>query len=126
MIRSVIATILGVATWVAVATTLNLLLRNLYPGYPEAEPAMTFTFGMLLARLVLAALSTVAAGAVTASIARAARPVYALAVLLVLVFVPMHVGLWQRFPVWYHLVFLLSLAPLAVAGGTLATRRGAL
>jgi hypothetical protein len=31
-------------------------------------------------------------------------------------FVPVHVGLWATFPVWYHLLFLGSLVPLVLAG----------
>ena len=35
---------------------------------------------------------------------------------LLALFVPVHVQLWDRFPVWYHLTFLVSLAPLVVIG----------
>ena len=123
MARSILATVLGVATWIAVATTLNLVLRVMLPGYREAEPVMAFTLVMLVARLVLGGLASISAGAVCFAVARVRRPVQVLAVLLVLVFVPMHYGLWDRFPAWYHLVFLVSLAPLTLFGARLVARR---
>jgi hypothetical protein len=39
-------------------------------------------------------------------------------VLLLIGFIPVHVMLWDKFPVWYHLAFLLSLVPLTYLGGT--------
>ena len=44
------------------------------------------------------------------------------AILLVL-FIPEHVRLWNVFPVWYHLTFLLTLAPLLVLGAWLTRTR---
>ena len=41
--------------------------------------------------------------------------------LLLVAFIPQHISLWNTFPVWYHLTFLLSLVPLTYLGG--ATRR---
>ena len=43
-------------------------------------------------------------------------------VLMLLLFIPEHVRLWDKFPVWYHLTFLGSLVPLRVAGGRLTGR----
>jgi len=39
-------------------------------------------------------------------------------VLLLVAFIPQHVMLWDKFPVWYHLTFLLSLVPLTYLGGS--------
>jgi hypothetical protein len=30
--------------------------------------------------------------------------------------VPEHIRLWDKFPVWYHLTFLITLAPLLALG----------
>jgi hypothetical protein len=40
-------------------------------------------------------------------------------VILLIAFIPQHVMLWNTFPVWYHLTFLLSLVPLTYLGGTM-------
>ena len=41
--------------------------------------------------------------------------------ILLAIFIPEHVlQLWQKFPVWYHLTFLITLVPLVVLGAHLA------
>jgi len=45
-------------------------------------------------------------------------------IVLVALFIPVHYGLWDRFPIWYHLVFFASLIALTPAGAALARRRG--
>jgi len=34
-----------------------------------------------------------------------------------LVSIPIHINLWDKFPVWYHLTFLVTLIPLCILGG---------
>jgi len=43
--------------------------------------------------------------------------------LLLVAFIPEHVSLWDKFPVWYHLTFLASLVPLTYLGGTIWSRQ---
>jgi hypothetical protein len=124
-LRIVLAIATGFVVWWTVATVGNLGLRWLMPGYKEVERSMEFSLGMLLARLALGALASVVAGAVCASIARNVRAAnHVLAVLLLALFVPVHIGLWARFPVWYHVVFVGSLAPLVLLGTKLIRVRG--
>lgn len=109
----------GLCTWVVVATAGNLLLRAVWPGYAEVEVAMNFTPAMLILRLLLGAFSSLCAGFVAAWIAKSGRgAVKILAGLLFVAFVPVHYGLWERFPVWYHLVFLVSLVAATILGAT--------
>jgi uncharacterized protein (DUF983 family) len=65
-------------------------------------------------------LTTVAAGAVTALIARSSWMAVVTGALLFLIFIPEHISLWDKFPIWYHLSFLTSLVPLALVGGRIA------
>jgi hypothetical protein len=118
MKRSVLALVVGFVVWWLVASLLDRGLRFGFAGYAAAEPAMAFTLGMKIARLILGALSSLAAGATTRLIApsKAALP-WVLGVILLAMFIPVHVGLWTRFPVWYHLTFLGTLAPLVALGG---------
>jgi hypothetical protein len=103
----------------------NLAIRWLFPGYSEVEKAMDFSLGMQSARLVLGAVASLAAGAACATIGRGTRTAtYLFALLLLALFVPFHLGLWARFPVWYHIVFLGSLVPLVVLGAKLFSPRG--
>jgi hypothetical protein len=85
---------------------------------------MTFTLPMMIARLSIGAVATVAAGWVAAMISRRSTLVTLLpGVILLAGFIPQHITLWEKFPVWYHLTFLLSLIPLAFLGGTLVAIR---
>ena len=111
--------------WFAVATLGNFAIRWLLPGYSEVEKAMNFSLGMLIARLLLGAVASLVAGAACVALARGSRvATYSFALLLLVLFVPVHVDLWARFPVWYHILFLGSLAPLVVLGARIGSFRG--
>lgn len=113
----------GLIVWMLVATLGNLVLRFAWPGYADVEKGMTFTMGMLIARLVLGAAATVCAGATVALIAKRNDRIVALfAGILVLLFVPVHYNLWNNFPLWYHFVFFASLATMAFAGAAMYRR----
>ena len=127
--RSVAAFAAGLVAWIVVATVGDLAVHAAVQGYGEAEASlratdfaanqasMPFTLEMMIARLLLGALATVVAGATCAWITRpGTRASWILGIVLVVFFVPVHVGLWQRFPVWYHLVFLAALLPCPLLG----------
>jgi hypothetical protein len=122
MKRSIVACAAGLVVWILVVSVLNRLLRLFLTGYAAAEPAMNFTFGMMVARLAIAAVTSVIAGAVVPRIApAAARLPWLVGAILLAIFIPEHVlQLWQKFPVWYHLTFLITLVPLVVLGAHLA------
>jgi sugar phosphate permease len=72
---------------------------------------------MLVMRLLLGALSSLCAGFLAARITKGSRgTVHMLACLLVVAFIPVHYERWDRFPVWYHLVFLVSLLAATIFG----------
>jgi hypothetical protein len=120
--------ILGVAagfvSWVIAVSVGNRLLRAGLVGYREVEEAMTFTQSMLVARLALGAVSSLVAGYVAAWVSGSSGvSAKALAGVLLAIFVPIHIVLWAKFPVWYHLVFLASLALLTLVGAKLSDAR---
>jgi hypothetical protein len=124
MKRSILAFAAGLVLWVVVVSVLNRGLRIFVMGYAAAEGTFSYTLGMLALRLVIAALSSLAAGAVAAWIAPSNPrvPVLVGATLLV-AFIPVHVRLFSLFPLWYHLVFLATLIPLVMLGARLARVR---
>jgi hypothetical protein len=123
MKRTLLAILSALVSWMAVATVLNLVVRHALPGYAAAEPTFAFTLAMMVARLLTGAASSLAAGAVAAWIApREPRAPWIAGIILLLGFLYIHVQLWQRFPVWYHLTFLLTLVPLVLLGARLAGR----
>ena len=74
----------------------------------------------MVARLSLGAMATVVMGSVTTAISRRSMVATLLSgVVLLLAFIPEHISLWEKFPVWYHLTFLVSLVPLSYLGGAI-------
>ena len=110
----------GLVTWAVVVTLLNFGLRARLPGYHSAEATLEFTLAMKAGRLIEAALSSLVAGAVVGLIepSKTWGPWLVGSIILAL-FVPVHIKLWDTFPIWYHLAFLVPLAPLAALGATL-------
>ncbi|HKD82816.1 MAG TPA: hypothetical protein VKH81_24215 [Candidatus Angelobacter sp.] len=124
MKRSIFGFLGGLFMWVLVATVLNRLLRLGFPGYTLAEPAMAFTLGMKIARLTLAVLASLAAGATTAWIAPRQRILpWILGAVILAMFLPVHVQIWAKFPAWYHLFFLGTLVPLVGLGASLIRKK---
>lgn len=114
----------GIVLWAVVATLLNFGLRAGIPGYTLAEPTLNFTLGMKVARLILGALASLSAGAAVGLIAPSKPTLpWVLGAVVLAAFIPAHVQLWAKFPVWYHLVFLGTLIPLVALGAALTRRR---
>jgi hypothetical protein len=124
MARKALGVIAGLVVWIAVATVAGVIMRAAWPAYASVADAMTFTLPMMIARLGIGAVATVAAGWLAATITRRSKLATLLpGVVLLAGFIPQHIMLWEKFPVWYHLTFLLSLIPLAFLGGKLEAMR---
>jgi hypothetical protein len=118
--KTALGVIAGIAAWAALASIAGVILRATWLDYNAVSGTLAFTLPMLIMRLTVSAVTLLAAARVTTLIAP--RPTMAtviLGVVLVVAFVPIHINLWPRFPVWYHLTFLLTLIPLCVLGGRL-------
>ena len=72
-LRSIAAVMGGLLAWSGAATAGNLLLRALLVGYREAEPTTTFSGLMMVGRLALGVLASIACG-LAARCDRKARP----------------------------------------------------
>src|SRR5215813_5518275 len=102
ILKTVGAVIAALVTWFFVATVVNLALRAWWPHYHEAEIAFNFTLTMKLARLVLGAISSLAAGFVAAWIGKGRMSAALTGIVLLALFIPGHYRIWSKFPVWYH------------------------
>ena len=123
MVKAVIGVVMGLAVWVAIIAGAGVIMRLSWPAYASVAAAMTFTLPMLLARLSIGAVATVSAGFVATRITPRSMLVRVIpGVILLVAFIPQHITLWDRFPLWYHLTFLLSLVPLTWVGGTISSR----
>jgi hypothetical protein len=120
MLRSIGGIIAGLVVWAVVVTLLNFGLRYGLPGYTAVEKAMNFTVTMMIARLSISAISSLASGWAAAAIANRQLAATVAGFLLLLVFIPVHYSIWSHFPIWYHLTFLISLPVLSIVGGKFA------
>ena len=121
MWRTLASIVAGLAAWALIATILNFGLRAAIPGYVEAEPLIAFTMTMKIARLTEAAIASVGAGAVIRAISPTSRWARWIGGAIVLcMFLPVHVQIWPKLPVWYHLTFQLTIVPLFVLGASIA------
>jgi hypothetical protein len=124
MLRSISGVAAGFIAWMLVATLGNIVLRMAWPGYSEAESEMRFTTAMMLARLLLGVAASLAAGLTCSWITRRNnRALIGLAGILLIFFVPVHYRLWETFPLWYHVAFLISLVVVTPLGARLLPSR---
>jgi len=124
MKRSILACLAGLFSWAVVVTVINRVLRLSLPNYSVAEHTLQFTLGMKWARLLMAIVTSLVAGAVTRWISPSGRwaPLVVGGVVLAM-FLPVHIAIWSKFPVWYHLAFLLTIIPAVFVGALLPPRR---
>lgn len=102
---------------IAIAYAGFAMLRALWPGYADAEPQKHYTLAMLCLRLGVGAWCTAgAAGATTIVAGDHGRAAWWLGALILVISIPSHLypGYdWNDYPVWYHLVYLCYLVPIA-------------
>ncbi len=112
---------INVVTFVAIGTIGFIVMRLTWPADAAVEKAMTFDTPMMATRLAVAAAGSLIGAYLAGLTTRDARvtPLAGGLVLLAL-FIPVHIQLWDKFPLWYHATFLISLPLLAFIGGRLA------
>ena len=74
MAKNILGVITGLAVWVIAATVAGLMMRTSWPAYASVASAMTFTLPMMIARLSIGAVATIAMGMVTAAVAPSVSP----------------------------------------------------
>jgi hypothetical protein len=120
MKRSLLACLAGLFTWTLVVSLIDRALRLSLTNYTVAEHTLQFTPGMKWARLLMAIVTSLVAGAVTGWISRSGRwaPLIVGSVVFAM-FLPVHIAIWSKLPVWYHLTFLLTIIPAVLVGALL-------
>jgi len=119
----ILGIVVGYAVWTAIWLGGNALLFREAASVVQGGEAYTHVPG-LAGILLLSIACSVAAGAVTAAIARsrAGAAVLVMAILLLVTGVGVQIGVWHLMPAWYHLAFLALLVPVSLAGGRLAPK----
>jgi hypothetical protein len=124
MWRTIAGIVAGLAAWLIVVSLINRGLRLWLPGYAAAEPLLHFTLTMKIARLSMAAVTSLVAGAVVRAVAPQSRfAPWIVGLVTLALFLPWHIQHWTMFPVWYHLSFLVPLVPLVAIGAALLPQR---
>ena len=121
LLRTFGALVAGAIAWEAVVVLATLMGRLAWPAYAAVEEPRVFTLDMLLSRLAVGSLATLAFGAMVSWVTRGETKSTRMVILAWLLFsVVDHIIVWDQFPVWYHLVYLAYIVPLTLLGGRIA------
>jgi hypothetical protein len=127
VIRVIAGAAIEFISWFAVTIIIGGAAGMAWPEFGAANRAFNvtqtvlFDQAMLLTRLSLAAVASLVAAYIAGLTVRDNRIAPLIGGLVLLAFfVPVHLGIWDKFPLWYHLTFLTSLPVLAFIGGRLA------
>ena len=122
VLRFVAALALGWATSWAILNGGFSLLRALWLDYALADPDKAFTLTMLFVRLVIFTAMIAATAGVATLVAGDKRVPWIAGGLILALSLPPHLYpgyVWDDYPAWYHIVYLLSILPIAVFTGGL-------
>jgi hypothetical protein len=121
MSRIVLAVIVGFVVWSVLWITAGRTIVSVMPDHFDAETRATESASVLLLLNFVSVVVSLVAGWTAAHLARrrARRAARILAGLLLLVGLVVEIGGWGMTPAWYHIVFLVLLAPATLAGARL-------
>ncbi len=118
MFRSIVSVAAGATLWGVLWVSGNAGLAAAFPAIIEQGEPM-FHVPMLLTYIAWSVVLSIAAGYLTALVAKrsAFQHTLALGILQLGIGVPTEISYWELLPVWYHLVFLTLLVPGNLVGG---------
>ncbi|MEP7211895.1 MAG: hypothetical protein ABI791_02390 [Acidobacteriota bacterium] len=134
MVRIILAVIAGFLAWSILWVGSDQVLMSLSPDWYGAhqlaferaftnKTAFEASTTILLMHLVREVIITLAAGYLTAVIAREnRRSTLVLGVLLLLFGIGVQAMAWNYIPIWYHFLFLFLLVPLTMMGGRMRNK----
>lgn len=127
--RLVLGIVAGLVAWFVAITAIGFVLHLLAPDVSASLVAHTTAVAMA-ERLAISFVGSLFGGWLAATIGRGQRAAMITGVLMLIIFVPYHLfgrdmqgTIWTSFPLWYHLMFFVSLPLLAILGGRLTGRR---
>lgn len=131
MIRTILAVIVGFCVWSILWVGGNQLFMILSPDwYAASEQAFMKAIAnkepfpadstILLIHLVLSVIVSFISGYIAALVAgENKRSTLWLGIVLLIVGILVEAAYWNYIPIWYHLLFLILLIPMTIAGGKL-------
>ncbi len=125
VMRIILAVVAGLVVWTVVVTVCDIAMRKLWIEYALVEKSLVFKLPMKIMRLLESGVSSLVSGFAVALVAKERiKSPLATGVLILAMFLPSHISIWHKFPLWYHLTFFASLPLLSLAGGLLQRTAG--
>ncbi len=130
MIRIVLGVIAGFFSWIIVWFGSEKALSAIWPAFGVHQKAFeeaiknggqfTADSTMLLTHIVVGSIVSVMAGALAALVAgENSQAPLIVGILLLSMGIAKAVMSWQYVPIWYHVIFMAILLPMAIVGGKL-------
>jgi hypothetical protein len=124
IVRAIGGLLAGALVWKAIVALFTLVGNLVWPAYAAVEVQRVFTLEMFASRLLVGALANVAFGAVAAWVAGSEQRAFWFALAAWMIFsVVDHTLVWDQFPLWYHLLYLACIVPVAMLGARLVRQR---
>jgi len=111
---------LGWATSSVVLSGSFVVLRASWPEYAMADPEKAYTLTMLLVRLFIFSSMIAATSAVATLVSGNRHLPWVAGGVILAVSVPPHLYpgyVWDDYPAWYHIAYLISIVPIAISAG---------
>lgn len=122
--KAIGAVIVGFIVWSVLHFGNMTLVRAIFPD-AVGEDGSCFEAVPLLVTLAITLLQSVCAGAVCRLVAKRGKATLALAVLLTVVGIGVEGSMWHLAPAWYHISFIVMLAPMTLIGAAVVTKKAA-
>jgi len=120
MLRIISGVVVGFIVWTIIRLGGNDLAIAIAPGIAPNADFSNVPTSFVIILLLLSLISSLAAGFVAVLISREHfKTTLILGGLLLLVGIFFQAMAWNNLPLWYHLLFLISLIPMTILGGRL-------
>jgi hypothetical protein len=125
MVRNIVSVVVGFVVWTVLWLGSNQVVRLAMPDV-FGDDGSIGSAGVLVGFVVLSFVFSVVAGYTTASLSsgNSMKPALALAVIQVVIGVFVQSMYWNILPLWYHLAFLVLLAPGILLGARMRVVKG--
>jgi hypothetical protein len=125
VLRLLAALAIGAVTSWAILAGGFALLRAVWADYTLAEPEKAYSLAMLFVRLLVFSAMIAATAGVATLVSGDERVGWIVGGLILAVSIPPHLypgHVWNDYPAWYHIVYLVSILPIAGFAGRLVGR----